>query len=416
MCPPFPFKLLGVYFVLGESIRDHRDMIQNSKFLPSIIISDVPHMLAAHMNRQENDDFFNPHCGRVLEPTESNIKQAEDGNISVSINWLNNRYEPATKDLKVDGTLIHPVTLTTQRLSLYDPFHEGNTKQRKEYLRRTGQIRELAGLNTETAEQINSFMKNSISFVDCMSPIHHVLVVKAMLSQRNSEINKKNLGKREPVFDTLGRLISNNQVHSSKVDNLGNQPCSISKPLRVSSPKPKSQKIIVDVPLPSEKPDGSVDFNVTPLCSTNMPIVATLSASPNYLPAKNCTIPLQKDTCDVPTRVAISEAGSGNTLLSTLLYNIASTCWSISAIVAIRNRYGSGQLFEDFDLGLRGDMSDAYGAITDLKPCRESLSLCTSSEVLLKERKVCLTRYHSADPSQYGNIMILKNSLFPLLA
>ena len=150
-----------MFLLKPESARDYGDMILNFNNPPSIVISDIPHMVASHVNKRMQQDFFNPHCGRVVEPTERNILKAENNDLSVSINWLNKRSEAAIKGLKVDGTSIHPITLTTQRLSLYDNFHQSNTKQKKEFLRRTGQVKELAGVNSETAEQTNSFLKNS---------------------------------------------------------------------------------------------------------------------------------------------------------------------------------------------------------------------------------------------------------------
>ena len=104
-------------------------MILNFKHPPSITISDIPYMVATHVNKREGLDFFNPHCGRVVEPTEQNIQRAETNKLSVSISWLDKRSEVAISDLKVDGTNIHPITLTTQRLSLYDK-RQHETKKR----------------------------------------------------------------------------------------------------------------------------------------------------------------------------------------------------------------------------------------------------------------------------------------------
>ena len=112
-----------------ESPRDIGDMLLSMKHPPNIVISDIPHMLAGHLNKR-CPNFFNPHSGRVVEPTEDNIKLVEDGNFTAtSLPWLNRCSEKAAEDLVLVGTDIHPITLVQQRYSLYDRFHEKNTSQ-----------------------------------------------------------------------------------------------------------------------------------------------------------------------------------------------------------------------------------------------------------------------------------------------
>ena len=82
-----------------------------------------------------------------------------------------------------------------QRYSLYDKFHETNTKQQKEILRRTEFLKELDGVDTETAEQLNSFLSKKIYFLDIFSPIHHVQMIRSMLTMRNQIKNACTLPK-----------------------------------------------------------------------------------------------------------------------------------------------------------------------------------------------------------------------------
>ena len=110
----------------------------------------------------------------------------------------------------MEGTNIHPVTLVHQRLSMYDKFHERNTKQRKEILRRTKFVKQLDGVVTETAEQLNSFLSKSLYFLDCLSPVHHLIMIKFMLSIRNMNLNKKlvkNIGGANHDCDINGRIL-----------------------------------------------------------------------------------------------------------------------------------------------------------------------------------------------------------------
>ena len=105
----------------AESPRDIRDIILSMRYPPNIVISDIPHMVAAHVNKR-SPNFFNPNAGRVTEPTEENIKLVCDNNFR--------RKQVALSEAKLKGTGIHPLTLA-QRYSLYDKFHEGNTKHPK---------------------------------------------------------------------------------------------------------------------------------------------------------------------------------------------------------------------------------------------------------------------------------------------
>ena len=115
------------------------------KHPPNIVLSDIPHMLAGHLNKR-SPNFFNPFSGQVVESTEENIKLVEDGNFQpISLPWLNRCSQKAAEDLVLDGTKIHPITMVQQKYSLYDRFHEKNTSQRKEFLRRTGCVVELDG-------------------------------------------------------------------------------------------------------------------------------------------------------------------------------------------------------------------------------------------------------------------------------
>ena len=157
----------GVVYIIkhllkAESPRDISDILLSLRHPPNVVISDIPHMLAAHTNKRSTN-FFNHFAGRIFEPTNDNIKAAHEGVLAKqSFPWLNRRIEKTTSDIKLDGTTIHPLTLVQQRLSLYDKFHQTNTKQKKEILRRTEFVKELDGVVTETAEQLNNFLSKSI--------------------------------------------------------------------------------------------------------------------------------------------------------------------------------------------------------------------------------------------------------------
>jgi len=110
----------------------------------------------------------------------------------------------------------HPVTLVNFCFSLYDPFHEGNTSQKREYLRRTRFIKELDGsINRETAEQMNRRVSKNLYFLNEMSPKHHLQFMRSILAchniMKNNEFDQ-NLKKRfgdmfSFTFDPLGRRL-----------------------------------------------------------------------------------------------------------------------------------------------------------------------------------------------------------------
>ena len=70
----YPFKCL----LKAESPRDYADILLSMKHPPNIVISDVPHMLAAHINKR-SPNIFAPYAGRVADPSEENIKAVHEG-------------------------------------------------------------------------------------------------------------------------------------------------------------------------------------------------------------------------------------------------------------------------------------------------------------------------------------------------
>ena len=392
-CPHGVVSLLK-FLLKPESQRDYGDMLLNLKHPPNVTISDIPHMLATHLNNREGRDFFNPYCGRVVEPTERNIEKAKSNTLNVSIPWLKRRNEVAITDLKLDGSNIHPYTLSTQRLSLYDGFHQGNTKQPKEYVRRIGQIEELAGLiNTETAEQVNSFLKDSLYFVDCMAPVHHVLMVKSMIGLRNMTINKKNLGNRVAKYDIYGRLVQEVDCSPAYKKKLVQNPIQESK--SVPAPEP--------LPLPQSNKYTDVDFELW--CDNDITV---------DVPDPIDTIAIDMDELDTKGILEESEgvaAGAGNILLPALykgVYNIANNCWLTSVMIAMKKVIGFGRLYEDMLLGLWTEYSDSDRYLclyTDIfRPLHRSLSLHSNLDLLDKETlKNVLTHAVDSNEGELGN-------------
>ena len=183
------------FLLKAESPRDIGDILMSLKHRPNIVISDIPHMLSANTNKRQAN-FFTPHQGRVVQATDENVKAASEKKLKpVSWSpWLDKRYQTPTAGVTVQGYM-HPLTLVTVCYSLYDRFHEGNTKQPKEVLRRCGLVKELNDVNSETAEQVNKFITQSVPFLSLFLPAHHIQIIKSMLATRNYKKNN-NIVKR----------------------------------------------------------------------------------------------------------------------------------------------------------------------------------------------------------------------------
>ena len=378
----YAFKSL----LMPESPRDIGDVLLSMKFPPTIVISDIPHMVAGHVNRR-SENFFYPHSGRVVEPSETNIKMAEDGNfIPISFPWLNRRMEKATANLSLNGMSVHPVTLVHQRLSLYDKFHQNNTTQRKEFLRKTAYVRELDGVVTETAEQLNSFLSKSLYFLDGLSPIHHLLVIKALFSLRNAEINSKIVGSKPHTSDVLGRVMyidqmSNNQYHST--DTVPTQ--------------------LFDVH-PSVANHHSTSLSPPTNTANNESFGTTAEYSKRQL-EDPCIKESKVMKFDVDIQYSDKDIFFFDVikLLYKGLHNPLNNCWFNAVMFAVRNTLGSSRLYEDeFVIG-SDDGNDSYCVDKSLRPIVASLSLMGSAKVLQKDVLVdCLKSYFKGSSTNIG--------------
>lgn len=392
------------FLLKPESVRDMADIILSLKYPPSIIVSDVPHNLAPHLNRRAGREFFNPHCGRLVEPTEDNIQKVEKKTLDVSLGWLDRRFERASTDLNIEGTDIHPISQTTNRYSLYDKFHEKNTSQREEFVRRTGLVRELVGMNTETAEQVNGFLYKSLSYIDCTSPVHHIMEVKAILAVRNREINAKILGARQPLLDVYGRLVTSRPLdqqqqqqnsqpqlslhvhsaqplqqptqplkqpvtpsHPTQPSKRPSQPSHPTQPLQQSYVQQQSQPQQFSSQQSQQEPQSHKHKNKYALRSTN-------GDNEDQPPAKRKRKGQElsysfkvSELLDEEAEDALYLDGEEEFLRGCFkgLPNPRNYCWVNSSIVAVRNTIGASRLWEDCSMGI---LESDDSLITALEP------------------------------------------------
>ncbi|XDV11852.1 hypothetical protein PO909_000657 [Leuciscus waleckii] len=184
MCPCGQVVSLK-FNIRAESPRDFTDLLLSWKHMPNICIYDFARGLAVHANLREPETMpFSPHEGRLLDPSHENLQYASNGGM-VNLPWLNTK-----KTVPDPGG--HPLTGSADHYCLYDRFHEGNTKDPKDILRRIKMVPELAGrINSQVAEQLFSTMKKNNYYMNMLSPSAHVFMMRNVIHNYNQRKNKK---------------------------------------------------------------------------------------------------------------------------------------------------------------------------------------------------------------------------------
>lgn len=169
----------------AESPGDFADLLLSWKHMPNISIYDFARGLAVHTNLREPETMpFSPHEGRLLDPSKENLQWASKGGM-VSLPWLHTK-----KAVLDEGG--HPLTGSAAHYCLYDRFHEGNTKDPKDVLRRIKMVPELVGrINSQVAEQLFSTMKKNNYYLNMLSPSAHVFMMRNVIHIYNQRKNNK---------------------------------------------------------------------------------------------------------------------------------------------------------------------------------------------------------------------------------
>ncbi|XP_078018218.1 uncharacterized protein LOC117262505 [Epinephelus lanceolatus] len=200
----------GVKFNLrAESPRDFADLLLSMKHFPNVTLYDFARGLATHTNIREPQSLpFSPHEGRLMDATEENIRLASAGHAKVSLPWLATK-----KPVPDEGG--HPLTGSSEHYALYDRFHEANTKDKKDVLRKIELVPELCGwVNSQCAEQLFGGMRKNNHFLNMMTPSSHIFLMRNILHHYNNRCNAKRI---DDMKKTLGsgleiQLNSNGQT------------------------------------------------------------------------------------------------------------------------------------------------------------------------------------------------------------
>ena len=196
-------------FVLrAESHRDYVDLLLSMQHQPTVSVIDMAHLVVAHGNKKK-PKMFHPNNGMIAEPTEENIKKAASSNLSVSFLFLK---EPHLNVTHCANS--HPINGSSVRMCLFDRFHEKNTKESKEILRRVTHVEKLSGfLNTQRDEQLHSACRYDSRFYNNMLPVNHIFLFRSIMDFRNESQNKLKVSNvtalaKQPLYrDAYGRLL-----------------------------------------------------------------------------------------------------------------------------------------------------------------------------------------------------------------
>ena len=181
--------------IRAESPRDFTDLLLSWKHIPNIVIYDFARGMATHMNIRDPERLtFQPFEGRSSEPTAENVALAKAGNLKVSLPWLNVKKQVPD----CDG---HPATGSAEHYALYDRFHEDNTKDPRDVLRKLGLVPQLAGkVNSQVAEQLFAKMKKNNYFLNMALPSTHLFLMRNIIHHYNVQKNKQRLDQITKVF------------------------------------------------------------------------------------------------------------------------------------------------------------------------------------------------------------------------
>ena len=111
--------------ILPEGVSDYTQILKSLRVIPTIIVTDMAHIVARHTNINY-PGTFRPYDGQIADPED--LQQREDiksGKVKVDFQFV-----PLAKsfDLKTynPDNSPHPITGKISVLSVYDRLHETN--------------------------------------------------------------------------------------------------------------------------------------------------------------------------------------------------------------------------------------------------------------------------------------------------
>ncbi|KAF7658616.1 hypothetical protein LDENG_00009970 [Lucifuga dentata] len=169
----------------AEGPRDFADLLLSWKHLPNVCVYDNARGLATHTNlRIPENPPFQPHEGKLTDPTTVNFDDAVQGKLQVSLPWLEEKCVGSVKN----G---HPITGSNLHYVLYDKFHQANSKDPHDVLRRIDLVPELKGVvNSKVVEQLFADVRKNNYFLSSMTASTHIFLMRNLIEHRNVASNK----------------------------------------------------------------------------------------------------------------------------------------------------------------------------------------------------------------------------------
>ncbi|XP_067245140.1 uncharacterized protein [Chanodichthys erythropterus] len=155
----------------------------------------------------------------------------------------------------------HPVTGSAEHYALYDRFHEDNTKDPRDVLRKLRTVPQLAGkVNSQVAEQLFSRMKKNNYFLNMALPSTHLFLMRNIIHHHNTYRNEQRLGNIKKAFGndvTMNRHSQAVLVNPVSPEKVSTVPMGIDVPTVSAEPVPKTASLDTPkaapktVPMPS---------------------------------------------------------------------------------------------------------------------------------------------------------------------
>ena len=179
------------WLIRQEGARDHVDIIKSMKYQPNFLIVDFAGQVAAHGNKRFKN-MFTPNAGRILPPTPDNIHLAKMGKVSIDLPWVAQASRSQQSLESKKDSNCHPITGSDEYYCLFDTFHEENSSNESDLLRRTRCIKQLEGwVCTEVMEHINNIMNKNNYFTTQMSATNAIFVQRLSMEFSNETKNQK---------------------------------------------------------------------------------------------------------------------------------------------------------------------------------------------------------------------------------
>jgi hypothetical protein len=157
--------------------------------------------------------FFNPNNGQWFPSTQENINLANDGKLQKHLEWKYTSAHTTVADRS------HPITGTTERYCLYDRFHEKDSNNPADVLRRLTICPQIhANINSESHEQLHHILNKDNYFLNMMNSATHVFMKRLLVDLRNERKNHHELRRQQEAMqkhgvignvtlDTMGRMV-----------------------------------------------------------------------------------------------------------------------------------------------------------------------------------------------------------------